>query len=250
MTHLDIVFSNKNDSDDVLNSTGTDTLKMELDGILNGNRSSFALGEDVYIRVYSEQILNIKNATAGILTQYSLENTALDEAKITFKNTNKVSFSEEIEEFLSYAWVGNSLGNINYINYNFVSALSGLGVAFVTFTKKYQVLKLSNVFFTEVSAESFPVIVYVKESGNVGRGGFLEISFVNEKEADIYVRVRCEKICSNLPGENLQVFVDGSFKGNSDNEGYVEIGKMKKDSKHVFKLTGEGVQETNVEVTI
>jgi hypothetical protein len=139
-------------------------LEVELDDELNGDRSCFLYGENVYFRVYHSPSMSITVETSdGTVFLISTGNLEAVTENISFANENTGNVSKLIKAIVSWVWFGRSLGSILKTGDTSIRAsASGVAVVAVSYTTEYDVYALT---LSDKGIAEYPVLVLV--TGNV-----------------------------------------------------------------------------------
>lgn len=150
--------------------TGANTLIAEIDtrpGGLNGGKTSFIPGDEVYILVYKSSNVTIDSAIAstGTLTfegGLSPEIVNLSES-VVFANTPDANVTRPILTIQSNNWLGNNLGGIlktGELQISLTSPPAGIyaGVNDVNYDSEAQVYRLSNTLINGISEYEIAIV--------------------------------------------------------------------------------------------
>jgi hypothetical protein len=131
-------------------STDTSHLSAEIDnrvGGLNGGKTSFQPGDSVAILVFkTNDVVISKVATSSGSIGFTSNIVVVKEEVLTFANTrgSNISLPAIGGALQSIEWMGNDLGNIALTGTRAVCAVSGVGVAKVTYSAYADVYTLSS----------------------------------------------------------------------------------------------------------
>lgn len=149
--------------------TGDAFLQLEIDSRedgFNAGNTTFGPGEQpVYLEFKTSSMTVLERVvSAGLIQPLNLiapDNEILVEEFITFPRDRVQALSKPIDSGFTFKWLGNDLGALTPIDELTVqSALTGVGVAKVTYTAKFEAFRLVNVPFPLNGENTFPVLVF------------------------------------------------------------------------------------------
>jgi hypothetical protein len=149
-----------------ISCNANDSIQVELDTDLNGDKSCFLYGDTAWFRIFTSP-LDMQftiDVTAGSICEGSPElNTLTDqEETLEFVEEIEANTARPILNLLEARWLGNNLGTITKSGVSSLkAAVKGLGVMKVKYESQYH---LRGLTLQDQSPETeFPVIVLIKQ---------------------------------------------------------------------------------------
>ena len=115
------------------------------EGGLNKGRSQFAPGDSVNYLIYKHKITNTEHrCSAGSVSRVTSGQRQVEEL-VTFLDSADASVQYPIATLDSFEWLGNQLGPVSAAGGQALrAASSGLGVALVRYTTRFEVWRLNS----------------------------------------------------------------------------------------------------------
>jgi hypothetical protein len=142
---------------------GSSTIAVELDTAKNGNKSQFASGDTVHLKIYTSPLTMPISAasSAGAVTIGQTATGDITEI-LTFANEKAGNLRFLGNSITSFRWFGNNLG-APVLNGNQVTIpAAGIGALEITYKASYREGNLSGVSIP-AGLNEFPVVVVFSE---------------------------------------------------------------------------------------
>jgi hypothetical protein len=234
----------------------TTGFKLEIDTDKHpDNASTFAPGDDVYIRVYPGGFLPEYGYTQGTLTIDAVEIIQNIEDKpedITFGKSDTGSLSYWCYDLISTEWIGNVLHCVSppaiTISFESITLSQKVsGILRVKYKTKYDRIKLNCGAAMKVLVEAYRAdasLINPDLSGEMY--GNIIIDFEGEGNTrEVILTVR--DACSRSIISSASVYLDGVLKGTTNVNGRINLGQLIKARTYKIKVIAEGYQDTDLD---
>jgi hypothetical protein len=219
-------------------TAGDDTLQLELDDELNAGATSFPPGGEVWLRAITEGAICARQATRGAVRIEGTQKVFEHEEELVFEDENSATLTYPAHEVITTDWLGVGLGTVSVSGRNVKAGQSGHAILHIRYRVKYALLRLHGV------EKEGPVLVWAEDE--YGRKGTLQVSFTAEGgQQEVFLTVK--DYCTDLPVAGASVYLDGQFKGTTDNYGRISLGKLIRGRSYGLKITAPGYKDSDTD---
>jgi len=217
---------------------GETSLTLELDPERNAGASAFAPGAEVWVRAITDRPIAEKGSTRGSFQVSAADLRFEHEEDLVFSASKQASLGYPIYELLSATWLGRGLGQVTVSGRTATAAREGYGILRLRYRVAYSLMRLSGV------SDEGPTLVWARDDAD--REGSLQIPFSMEGEEEpVYAVVK--NYCTGLPIASAQVWVDGQYRGETDQFGRIYLGMMKRGTQHDIRVTAVGFKSSDAD---
>ena len=135
-------------------------LILQLDSVMNDEKTSFEYGEKAYFQAFSYPVSMVLalTPTDGVISNEGSGTSDEEDEIVTFVDSDEESVSKPVLSITSYNWLGTSLGSVASDGTKIITSVKGTGVLKITYTSNFR--RYGLVLPTK-DEESYPVIVVV-----------------------------------------------------------------------------------------
>lgn len=209
----------------------SDSFLLELDDDKNAGSSTFLPGDTGYVKLYPAGQYPKLRTNLGTASIEAVRLPEEKEEEIIFTRDNKASLSYYPENLLSYEWIGRSGPSPRFGDNNIVLPASFSGILKVRYKTFYDRIKL-------ISGKEGKILL---EAIKDDRYGYIAIDF-KILTRQVYLTVK--DACTRTVIDNAQVYVDGSYRGNTNVQGRINLGEITV-GKHSLRVKKSGYQDTD-----
>lgn len=206
-------------------TTSTDSFTFEIDG----EKSVFNAGETVTLNMFPSD-LSAKLSVSSGTAVFKKRGEVLEQTEyIVFANSDTAYTKHPVTRLIAAEWQGRINGTPTISGTAIVLPAVSSGVLKVTYETKYDVLDVICPIQSHclLEAKSDTRYGYADIDYTYGIGGAIEVVF------------RVRNACTNSPLPGADVWLNGEYKGKTNNDGYIDFGKLNPGKYNVVtKKTG------------
>lgn len=209
-------------------------LELELDDDLNAEKTQFAPGESVFIRVkrYPRNSYTMQSS-AGNLTRTAVDTyQSITDEQVKFCHEKTSDLLNRPDSPVSYEWIGRNPGVIPTLNGKTIQfATEVVAIMSLDYNYLHDRWKLFNV------SHDGNVLIVARMGGIKAcltvdfSGGVSEV-----EEMELLVR----DYCTDLAIPFATVFLDGAEIGSTNTQGIINLGELVRGSYHTVKVVKSG----------
>lgn len=217
-------------------------------------KTSFMAGEAAYLKLLGvSDHLKVHSKTSyelgcstGTVSKSAVNIAYPCDEDVTFR----LSISEQLQQVpyghVNWQWIGKDGGTPLFMGRTITIPAPKIGVLKCEYKSLGDRLKLIVTQADMGNLNSMDVLVVVYKDGNVLAS--TTVTYENDVVLPVPVELSVADFCSDEEIENVEVFIDGSFIGRTNNEGKIALGNLIPGQKYQLKMLREGYTDSDLDV--
>jgi len=204
---------------------------------IQGETSVFASGATATLNMYPSDSTAALFVSAGYANFIKRGEVKEQTEYIVFANSDTAYTQYDVNTLISAEWQGVIAGNVNIYGNEITLPAAATGVLKVVYNTLYDVISLTCNMDTQC----------LLTATGTDRFGYVVVDYTYNISGSVAVVLKVRDACSGAVLSDAHVWLNGGYKGITDSDGYINLGKLNPGT-YSLKTTKTGYQDSDQDI--